>query len=146
MVLACDLVVAASGSRFGLPEVKRGLTAAGGGLLRLPERIPRNIAMELALSGGFLAAERAHALGLVNRLSVPGGALAEALDVAESIAANGPLAVRETKRIVASSRDWPAQHAFDIQRSITDRVTESADAEEGAAAFVEKREPQWLGR
>ncbi|MGE2712616.1 crotonase/enoyl-CoA hydratase family protein [Mycolicibacterium litorale] len=146
MVLACDLVVAARDGRFGLPEVKRGLTAAGGGLIRLPQRIPRNVAMELALRGGFLTAERAYDLGLVNELVEPGTSLAHARAMAESIAANGPLAVRETKRIITSSSDWPSEFAFDIQRPITDHVTASEDAREGAAAFVEKREPKWVGR
>lgn len=145
MVLACDIVVAAVDARFGLPEVKRGLTAAGGGLLRLPDRIPRNVAMELALSGGLLSARRAFDLGLVNELTEPGESLLRATDMAEVIAANGPLAVRETKRIMNAARDWPSSYAFDLQRPITDRVTASVDAKEGAVAFVEKRQPRWVG-
>lgn len=145
IVLACDLVVAAHGARFGIPEVKRGLIAAGGGLLRLPRRLPRNVAMELALTGGEIRAERAHHLGLVNRLTEQGQALAEARRLAAEITVNGPLAVTASKQIIAESQDWPQQHAFDIQRPFASRITDSADAREGALAFVEKRPPRWSG-
>jgi enoyl-CoA hydratase len=146
IVLACDLVVASSAAVFGLPEVKRGLVAAGGGLLRLPTRVPYQLAAEWALTGAFIPAARAAEVGLVNRLTSPGEALAGALELAAAIAANGPLAVRATKRILAESRAWPAGEAFDRQRSISEPVRASDDAKEGATAFREKRPPVWRGR
>lgn len=146
MALACDLVVAARDARFGIPEVKRGLVAAGGGLLRLPRKLPPTVAMELALTGNVIEAERAWHLGLVNRLAEPGQALAVATVFAYEIVANAPLAVQTSKRIVDESRDWPGTEAFDRQRPLSEAVIASADAKEGAAAFVEKRAPQWVGR
>lgn len=143
IVLACDMVVAARGAQFGIPEVKRGLAAAAGGLLRLPERIPRNVAMELALTGDFLTAERAHALGLVNRLTDDGMALNGARELARVIAANGPLAVRATKRVIVESPSWPHGERGKRQQEILDPVFASEDAREGARAFAEKRPPQW---
>lgn len=145
LALAADLVVAAENARFRLPEVKRGLVAAGGGLLRLPRRIPYHVAMELALTGNVLAADRAHALGLINRLTPEGGALAEARRLAAAIMVNGPLAVRVTKQVIAESPDWYAEEAFNRQREMTAPVFASRDAEEGARAFVEKRAPIWTG-
>ena len=143
IALACDLLVAASDAQFGLPEVRRGLVAAGGGLLRLPTRVPYGLAVEWALTGAFVPATRAFEVGLVNRLTDPGGALDAALELAAAIAANGPLAVRATKHILVSSRDWPAAEAFDRQREISEPVRASEDAREGARAFAEKRRPQW---
>lgn len=146
VVLACDLVVAAEDARFGIPEVKRGLAAAAGGLLRLPQRIPRQIAMELALTGDPLSAVDAHRHGLVNRLTPPGGALAGARELAARIVGNGPLAVAASKRIIAESGGWPADEAFDMQSELLGPVFASADAQEGARAFAEKRPPVWEGR
>jgi enoyl-CoA hydratase len=146
LALACDLVVAADNARFGIPEVKRGLVAAAGGLLRLPRRIPYSVAMELALTGEFLGAPRAYELGLVNRLTEPGGALAGARELAAAIAANGPLAVRATKHIVSHADEWPVAEFWDRQAAITGPVFTSADAREGALAFAEKRPPRWTGR
>lgn len=143
IALACDLIVAARDAVFGLPEVKRGLVAAGGGLLRLPERVPRNVAMELALTGGRLGAERGHHLGLVNQLSAPGDALADALVLARAVAANAPLAVAVTKRILRESADWHTDEAYARQRTISAPVFASADAQEGALAFLEKRPAVW---
>jgi enoyl-CoA hydratase len=146
IALACDLIVAARGARLGIPEVKRSLVAAGGALLRLPRALPRNIAIELALTGEPIDAERAHALGLVNRLAEPGQALAVALELAENIAGNGPLALAATKRIMAESLDWPDAEFFDRQREIIDPVMASEDAREGSLAFAERRPPVWQGR
>lgn len=146
VALACDLIVAARGARLGIPEVKRSLVAAGGGLLRLPRVLPRNVAMEMALTGEPISAERAHELGMVNRLCDPGETLAEALRLAEAIAAGGPLALAATKRILRESVDWPESEFFERQAEIADPVRDSEDAREGAQAFAEKREPLWRGR
>jgi enoyl-CoA hydratase len=146
IALACDLVVAANDAKFGIPEVKRGLVAAAGGLLRLPRRIPYQIAMELALTGAFLEAPRAHAYGLVNRLTEHGAALAAARDLAAAIAANGPLAVRATKHIVSHADQWPVAEFWQRQQAIVAPVFTSADAREGAIAFAEKRPPRWTGQ
>jgi enoyl-CoA hydratase len=145
IALACDMIVAASDATFGLPEVKRGLVAAGGGLLRLPSRAPYQLATEWALTGSFVPARRAAEVFLVNRLTEPGLALETALEIARVIAANGPLAVRATKRILTESREWPAGDAFARQSEINEPVRASADAREGALAFKEKRPPQWRG-
>jgi enoyl-CoA hydratase len=143
IALACDLITAGAGARFGIPEVKRGLAAAAGGLMRLPERIPPNIAMELALTGDFIDAGRAHALGLVNLLADDGGALTAALGLARKIGANGPFAVRSSKQIINESRGWPAGERWARQQPIIDAVFGSNDAKEGATAFTEKRAPLW---
>jgi enoyl-CoA hydratase len=146
VALACDLIVAAKGARLGVPEVKRSLVAAGGALLRLPRSLPRNVAMELALTGDPIDAERGHAFGLVNKLAEPGHAVEVALELAEAIAANGPLALAATKRILTESVDWPDSEFFERQDAIVQPVMASEDAREGATAFAEKRAPVWKGR
>ena len=145
MVLACDLVVAARTSRFGLPEVKRSLVAGGGGLLRLPQRLPYHVAMEISLTGDPIDAERGHHYGLVNRLVDEGKALEGALALAAEIAANGPLALAATKQILRSSLDWTEAQGWTNQNDIMMPVFASADAREGATAFAEKRPPKWQG-
>jgi enoyl-CoA hydratase len=146
IVLACDLVVAAEGASFGIPEVKRSLVAAGGGLLRLPRRIPYHAAMELALLGNHVPAPRMHEFGLVNRLVPNGQALDAALALAGEIAANGPLSLIASKRIIVESKDWTEEEAWSRQDAIARPVATSADAREGATAFAEKRPPVWQGR
>lgn len=146
VALACDLIVAAKGARLGIPEVKRGLVAAAGGLLRLPKVLPRNVAMELALTGDPILAERGAELGLVNRLSEPGQALATALELAEAVAQNGPLALAASKRIMNEAADWPESEFFHRQGEISGPVLGSEDAREGATAFAEKRPAVWKGR
>ena len=146
VALACDVIVASRGTRLGIPEVKRSLVAAGGALLRLPRTLPRNIAMELALTGAPIDAQRALERGLVNRLTEPGGALDAALELAAAIAANGPLALAATKRVMSESAAWPEDEFFARQREIVDPVMGSEDAREGATAFAEKRAPVWKGR
>ncbi|WP_326673555.1 crotonase/enoyl-CoA hydratase family protein [Streptomyces sp. NBC_01257] len=146
LALACDMIVAARTAKFGLPETKRGLIAAGGGLVRLPRKIPYNIAMQYALTGEFIGAERGHELGLVNELTEQGEALSGALALAKAIAANGPLAVRASKGIVVDSADWSADEAWDRNRNACAPVFASADAKEGARAFAEKRTPVWGSR
>ena len=146
VALACDLIVAAAGAKLGIPEVKRSLVAAGGGLLRLPRMLPRNIANELALTGDPIGSERAHELGLVNRLAEPGQALPRALELAATIAANGPLALAGSKRILRESPDWPQSEAFARQAEIWEPIFASQDAHEGATAFAQKRAPVWQGK
>jgi enoyl-CoA hydratase len=146
IALTCDLIVAADDAKFGIPEVKRGLVAAAGGLFKLPRRIPANIAMELALTGDPLPAVDAHRLGLVNALTAPGRALDGARSLAGRIAANGPLAVAATKQVIAQQQDWDSTEAWALQEPIVRPVFGSADAREGARAFAEKRAPVWTGR
>lgn len=146
IALSCDLIVAGRGARFGVPEVKRGLVAAGGALIRLPQRIPSQIAAELALTGDLIDAERAYHVGLVNRLVDSGQAMSEALELAARIASNGPLAVQATKQILREAPDWQHSEAFDRQRAISEPVLTSADALEGARAFAAGRAPKWTGR
>lgn len=145
IVLACDLVVAGRSASFGLPEVRRSLVAAGGGLLRLPSRIPFHRAMEIALLGEAVPAVQMEQWGLVNRLVDDGSALAEARSLAAAIARNGPLALVATKQIVVEGGSWPLEEAFARQGVIADPVSASADAREGAIAFAEKRPPAWTG-
>ncbi|RFU19537.1 crotonase/enoyl-CoA hydratase family protein [Geodermatophilus marinus] len=146
IALACDLVVAAEGASFGLPEVKRGLLAGGGGLLRLPVKAGLPKATEWALTGDRVSAADAHAAGVVNRLVPDGEALPAALELARQIAANGPLAVQGTKRILAEGPGWPAEEAFARQWEVYAPIRASEDAQEGARAFTEKRAPVWRGR
>jgi enoyl-CoA hydratase len=143
LALATDLIVASENAAFGIPEVKRGLVAGGGGLLRLPLRIPSAIAMELALTGEPLPAPRAYELGMVNVLAKPGAALDDAISLAEKITANGPLAVAATKRVMIESRGWSPHEVWSRQFEIIGPVFASNDAKEGAVAFAEKRAPQW---
>lgn len=145
LALATDLIVASKESAFGIPEVKRGLVAGGGGLLRLPQRIPYAVAMELALTGDTLPAARANELGLVNVLAEPGQALEAAIGLAEKITANGPLAVAATKKIIVESRGWSPEESWKEQIKILAPVFMSNDAREGAVAFAEKRTPNWTG-
>jgi enoyl-CoA hydratase len=145
-MLACDLAVAARDAQFGLPEVRRGLAAAAGGLIRLPRLIPQRIAMELALTGASVGAERLAALGLINRLTEPGQALDAARDMARQIAANAPLSVAVSKRVIRDQIDWPQDSMFTTQAALTQPVIQSDDAREGARAFAEKRDPVWRGR
>ncbi len=145
LMIACDLVVANSGAKFGIPEVKRGLIAAGGGLLRLPDQIPHKVAMELALTGDFIDAKRAYELGLVNRVT-EGSAMDAAMELAKSISANGPLAVKVSKQIIEDSRGWGLDARWDEQGKLMPQIFMSEDAREGAAAFAEKRAPNWKGK
>lgn len=145
LALSCDLIVAAENARFGIPETKRGLAAAAGGLMRLPRQIPPRIAKELALIGDFIDARRAYELGLINRIASPGEAMAGALVMARAIAANGPLAVMASKQVIDQSQDWATEEMFNRQADIIDPVFASKDAIEGATAFAEKRAPNWTG-
>ncbi len=146
LTLACDLVVAAEGARLGVPEVKRGLVAAAGAAMLLPQRIPPAIALEMLLTGEPITAERAASLGLVNRVSADGGALDEALRLAGVVAANGPLAVATSKRIAYAATEWTLDERWAKQGELALPVFGSEDAQEGAKAFAEKRDPVWKGR
>ncbi|MBK9431446.1 MAG: crotonase/enoyl-CoA hydratase family protein [Sphingomonadales bacterium] len=144
VAIACDMIVANENAKFGIPEVKRGLAAAAGGLMRLPKKIPPHIAMELALTGDFIDAKRAHELGLVNRLT-SGPALDAALELAQIVAGNGPLAVKKSKQVMVESAEWSEAEMWQKQNDTLGNLFASNDAREGAAAFAEKRKPNWTG-
>lgn len=146
IALCCDMIVAAETAKFGIPEVKRGLVAGGGGLIRLPRQIPERIAMELALTGDFLDATRAQKLGLINDVVPEGEALTAAKKLAAKIAANGPLAVAISKQVLLAQRDWSGSDCFEQQMKLLMPVFTSEDAIEGATAFAEKRPPVWKNR
>ncbi|SFN93871.1 acetyl-CoA C-acetyltransferase [Pseudonocardia ammonioxydans] len=146
LALVADLVVASTESQFGLPEPKRGLVAAAGGVLRVAQRLPRNVAAELTLTGNPVPATRMAELGLVNRLAEPGTVLDAALALAAEITANAPLSVQVGKRIIRESPDWPVEEGFARQSELASVALLSEDAAEGVAAFAEKREPVWKGR
>ncbi len=144
-MLCCDLAVVARNAQFGLPEAKRGLAAAAGGLMRLPRLLPQRIAMEMALTGDLYGAEQLAAHGLFNAVVEPGEALHEARRLARRIMANAPMSVAVSKRVIMEQRDWPISEMFERQDPITAPVLASQDAREGAAAFAERRPPQWRG-
>lgn len=146
VALACDLIVAAREAKLGIPEVRRSLVAAGGALRRLPRRVPYGVAMELALTGDTITAERGHELGLVNRLAERGGAVDAALELASAIARNGPLALDATKAILEQQFDWGEEEFWQRQDELSGPVFTSQDAREGAVAFTERRDPVWQGR
>ncbi|GAA4084547.1 crotonase/enoyl-CoA hydratase family protein [Zhongshania borealis] len=146
IAITCDLVVAASNAKFGIPEVKRGLAAAAGGLMRLPRQIPSRIAKEMALTGEFIDAARGYELGLINRVVEPGSALEGAKAMAKLIAANGPLAVIKSKQVIDESQDWTNENMYTKQTEVVNAVFTSHDAIEGATAFAEKRAPNWQGK
>jgi enoyl-CoA hydratase len=143
-MLACDLIVANKDAKFGIPEAKRGLAAAAGGLVRLPRQINPRLAMELALTGEFMTATRAYEMGLINRIT-DGPSIAAALELAAAITANGPLAVAASKRIIVESQSWSEAEMWTKQAEIVAPVFTSNDAREGAGAFAQKRAPNWTG-
>ncbi|MEZ0075332.1 crotonase/enoyl-CoA hydratase family protein [Planotetraspora sp. GP83] len=149
IVLACDLVVASEQATFGLPEVKRGLMAAGGGLIRMPRQIPFKIAVELALTGDPISAETARQLGLVNRVVAAERTVAAAIELAEAIAANAPLSVVATKRMLYRNSEYGSDldpRLWELNDDEMSALVTSADAAEGTRAFAEKRLPGWTGR
>lgn len=147
LAMSCDLIVAARGARLGIPEVKRGLVAAGGGLIRLARRIPYNVAMQLALTGDPISAERAYDIGLVNELCESGEAFKRGLALAKIVASNAPLAVQASKAIVRDALDLNEAAAWKLQDRVGLAVVyETEDAREGARAFAEKRPAVWQGR
>lgn len=147
LVLACDVVVASTRARFGLPEVKRSLVAAGGGIFRTPRVLPHGVTMAMLLTGEPLDAERAFALGLVAELCEPGEATAAGLALAGRIAANAPLAVQLTRTLVLEAEGADDEsELWARSRSAMDTILQTEDAKEGPRAFLERREPQWRGR
>jgi enoyl-CoA hydratase len=145
IMLSCDLVVAVEAARFGIPEVKRGLMAGAGGLIRLPKRVPPAIALEMALTGDPIDAQRALALGLINRVVPAAMLMDEALALAGTIAENAPLAVRASKRVMKAAGELPDADGWAINNAAMPDVFSSADAMEGSVAFAEKRSPNWTG-
>ena len=146
LAISCDLIVAADDAKFGIPEVKRGLAAAAGGLIKLPRQIPKRLAMELALTGDFIGAQRAYDIGLINEVVPVGTALDAAKALAARIVANGPLAVAISKQVILQSEDWSADEMWQKQQELTMPVFISEDAIEGSVAFAEKRAPNWKGK
>jgi len=145
VVLACDLVVAAEDAVFGLPEAKRGLFAAAGGLIRLPKRVPLALATEIAITGDPIDATRAFQLGLVNRLVPADQVVDAAIELAGRIAGNGPLAVKNSLKMVREAGDLTEEQAWPRNYELAMEVFASKDSIEGATAFAEKREPRWTG-
>ncbi|MCP5055734.1 MAG: crotonase/enoyl-CoA hydratase family protein [bacterium] len=145
LALTCDLLVAANNVKFGIPEAKRGLFAAGGALMRLPRVVPHGVAMEMALTGDPISAERALELGLIARVSEPGNALDVALDLARQIARNAPLSVAMSKKLIVDSYGRTEEEFWSHQGPESGKIFTSKDAQEGARAFAEKREPEWTG-
>ncbi len=145
IMLTCDLVVANKDAKFGIPEAKRGLAAAAGGLMRLPRQVSPRLAMELALTGNMITAGRAYEMGLINRVT-DGDALDGALELAAAITANGPLAVARSKQVIVESREWSEAEMWSKQSETLGTLFMTEDAREGAAAFAEKRKPNWKGR
>lgn len=146
LCLSCDLIVAARNAKMGLTEPRVGVLAIGGGLFRLPKRLPYHIAMELALTAEIKTAEFFHAHGMINRLTEPGAALEEALELAALIIRNAPLATAASKQIIAKAYDWTDAQAWVEQMPIADVALQSQDAKEGVAAFMEKRPPEWTSK
>ena len=146
MCLACDLIVAARDAKLGLPEVRHNVVALGGGLFRLPRRMPYHIVMELALTGAFKDVEFFRQYGLINRIAEPGKALEEAIALAESLLVNGPTALAASKEIIFQSLNWQDGEGWEKQMPIAMKALESEDRHEGLKAFAEKRKPVWKGR
>jgi enoyl-CoA hydratase len=145
LALACDMIVASEAAKFGLPEVRRGLAAGAGGLIRLPRRIPYHLAMEIVLTGEHYPAGRLYQAGLVSEVVPAGEALTAAVALAGRVALGAPMSLAVSKQVVARAGDWDSDEAFRKQGELIGPVFTSADAREGALAFAEKRPPAWRG-
>jgi len=146
IMISCDLVVAAEHATFGIPEVKRGIAAGAGGLIRIAKRIPLPIALEMAMTGDPIDTTRALQLGLINRVVPAEKLIDEAVALAEKICENGPLAVQVSKKLVRQAMEMPEEQAWDLNMKGLAEVFTSEDAREGPLAFAQKRKPQWKGR
>ncbi|WP_153505334.1 crotonase/enoyl-CoA hydratase family protein [Cumulibacter manganitolerans] len=147
LALSCDLLIASREAKFGLPEAKRNLVAIGGGLIRLPRRMPYHVVMEMALLGDHVSADELYRFGVLNRLVDPGAAIENAVALGEQIAASGPSAVRATKQILRRNTEWTSEAtAFDAQLAMAEPALNSPDSKEGIAAFIERRAPRWTDR
>ncbi len=146
VVMACDMVIAAENARFGLPEVKRGLVATSGALFRASRVLPLNVAKQLLFTGADLSPQEGHRLGMVNEITAPGGARAVALRWASKMAANAPVAVQQSLRVVDELTSATDEEAWELTRAARKVIGESEDSKEGVQAFFEKRPPQWTGR
>ena len=146
LCLSCDLIVASTSAKFGLPEVRHNVLALGGGLFRLPQRMPYHAAMEMVLTGESRDAHHLHRMGVVNRVVDEGTALPEALKLAHRILENGPTAIAASKEIVFHSGDWTEEMAWKEQNTYARAALRSDDSREGLRAFAEKRRPVWKGR
>jgi enoyl-CoA hydratase/carnithine racemase len=146
IVLACEMVVAAETASFGLPETSRALMAAAGGVYRLPRALPRNVALEMIATAQPMPAPQAHAYGMVNRLAPTGAALATAIELAELVCRNAPIAVRESLKVAKLSPDLDDAALRLVMNEARDRLALGEDYQEGPRAFIEKRAPRWSGR
>jgi enoyl-CoA hydratase len=146
MMISCDMVVAAAHAKFGIPEASRGLVAGAGGLIRLPKLIPLAVAYEMALTAEPIDAQRAYELGLVNLVVHGDEVVNAAVELAERIAKNAPLAVRTSKAVIRRARELNEDDAWTVNDDAFAMIGRSADAMEGAMAFAEKREPNWQGK
>jgi len=146
IMLACDIAIASSAAVFGLPEVKRGLSAAAGGIFRLPRRVPLGVALEMIATGDPIDAHRAEQLGLVNRVVAPERVLPEAVALAERVAANAPLAVEWSLQVARHAMDHDEDELRRQAQDVIGRIHATEDAREGPRAFIERRAPQWKGR
>ena len=146
MALACDLIVAAEDAKFGLPEVKRGLIAGEGGVIRLPRRLPYHVALKVLLTGDPISAVDAKQYGLVSELTAAGAALEKAYELARHIARNAPLALAKVKQVLRDTQGLNDAEAFARQSETAHSLLDTEDAHEGALAFAEKRAPVWRGR
>jgi enoyl-CoA hydratase/carnithine racemase len=146
LALCCDIRVASERARLGLPEVRLAVTPGAGGTQRLPRVVGQARARELILTGRVLDAAEAERIGLVNRVVPVGEALTTSVAIGEEIAARGPLAVREAKRLVAMSTDVDLATGLAAELDASDRVFASDDMLEGARSFFDKRDPEYRGR
>lgn len=144
LALSCDLIIAATTARFGLPEVKRNVVAIGGGLIRLPQRVPYHVAMKWSLSGEMITPEELQQWGVITTVAPDGNALEAAIELSRQITSNGPSAVRATKEIIRNAYEWGSEReAWDAQMAMAEPALTSPDRDEGIKAFFEKREPTW---